>query len=103
MAHRPPEPTYRRNLYQMSGRASRQAPYVEGVRFMLYRSQGLVDANLPSLSALRERLRLMAGQPVGMSGVYVLVFDVETDRYLGRRDILVDDGELVLVSPAVGA
>jgi hypothetical protein len=95
------------------------APYVAGVRFLLYTSHGLVDAGLPSWSALCERLRLMARQPVGVSGVYVLVFDAETDRYLGRRDIVlfeaepdrylgrreivVDDGELVLVSPAVNS
>jgi hypothetical protein len=87
------------------------------VRFLLYSSRGLVDAGLPTWSALCERLRLMARQPVGVSGVYVLVFDAETDRYLGRRDIVafdtetdrylgrrdivVDNGELVLVSPAV--
>jgi hypothetical protein len=69
---------------------------------LLYGSTGLIDANLPSLSALRGRLRLMAGQQVGMFGVHVLVFDAETDRYLGRRDIVIDDGEPVLVSPAVG-
>ncbi|HWE12558.1 MAG TPA: hypothetical protein VG365_03550 [Solirubrobacteraceae bacterium] len=72
------------------------------MRFLLYSSHGLVDANLPNLSALHERLRQMNRQPVGMSGVHVLVFDAETDRYLYRRDILVDDGEPVLVSPAVG-
>jgi hypothetical protein len=90
------------NLYQMSCKVEELAPYVEGVRVLLYCSQGLVDANLPSMSALRERLRLMARQPLGMSGVHILVFDAETDRYLGRRDIVVDEGELVLVSPAVG-
>jgi hypothetical protein len=73
-----------------------------GVRYLLYSSYGLVDANLPNLSALHERLRRMARQPVGMSGVHVLVYDAETDRYLGRRDIIVDNGEPVLVSPAVG-
>lgn len=43
----------------------------------------------------------MAEEPVGMSGVYVLIFDTETDRYLGRREILVDNGEPVLVDPTV--
>lgn len=71
------------------------------MRFLLYRSHELVDAGLPSLPALRERLRLMAEEPVGMSGVYVLIFDTETDRYLGRREILVDNGEPVLVDPTV--
>jgi hypothetical protein len=47
-------------------------------------------------------LLLMAHEPVEMSGVHVLVFDAETDRYMGRRDIVLDDGEPVLVSPAVG-
>jgi hypothetical protein len=82
--------------------ADEPAAYVEGVRYLLYRSHGLVDANLPSLSALQERLRLMARQPLGMSNVHVLMFDDETDRYLGRRDIVVDDGELVLVSSGDG-
>jgi hypothetical protein len=86
----------------MSGEADELASYVEGVRFLLYSSYGLVDANLSSFSALRERLRLMTRQPVGMSGVHVLVFDAETDRYLGRRDIIIDDGEPVLVRPVVG-
>ncbi|HWD73733.1 MAG TPA: hypothetical protein VG371_01255 [Solirubrobacteraceae bacterium] len=72
------------------------------MRFLLYSSRGLVDADLPGEAALRERLRQMAGQPGGLSGVYVLVFDTGTDRYLGRCDIVVDDGEPVLVGPAVG-
>jgi hypothetical protein len=68
---------------------------------LLYSSHGLVDAGLPSVSAVCERLGLMSRKPGDKSGVYVLVYDAETDRYLGRRDIVVDDGELVLVSPAV--
>lgn len=69
---------------------------------MLYASHGLVDANIPTWSALHERLRLMAGQPAVTSGVHVLIFDAGTNRYLGRRDIVLDDGEPMLVNPAVG-
>jgi hypothetical protein len=68
---------------------------------LLYSSRGLIDADLPSFLALRERLRQMARQPAGLSGVYVLVFDTATDRYLGRCDIVVDEGEPVLVGPAI--
>jgi hypothetical protein len=96
------EPTYRRNLSHIPCDADGLEPYVQGVRFLLYSSRGLVDADLPGEAALRERLRQMAGQPGGLSGVYVLVFDAATDRYLGRCDIVVDDGEPVLVGPAVG-
>ena len=72
------------------------------MRFLLYSSQGLVDANLPSLAALQERLRRMTRKPVGMLGVHVLIYDTETDRYLGRREIVIDHGEPVLVSPPAG-
>jgi hypothetical protein len=67
------------------------------VRFVLYGGHGLIDADLPGLPALRERLAQMVRRPGGLSGVFVLVFDTETDRYLGRCDILVDDGKPVLV------
>jgi hypothetical protein len=72
------------------------------MRFLLYGSRGLIDANLPGLSAVRDRLRLIDRDPAGASGMHVLVFDAETDGYLGRRDILLDGDEPVLVSPALG-
>jgi hypothetical protein len=71
------------------------------VRFLLYSNRGLLDADLPSLSALRERLRQMAGRPGGLSGAYALAFDRKTDRYMGRCDIFVEDGEPLLVGPPV--
>jgi hypothetical protein len=63
----------------------------------------LIDANLPTVAALRERLRLeVAGHPSGMSDLYVLVFDRGDGRFLGRRSVMVEDGHPVLVPPGVG-
>jgi hypothetical protein len=73
------------------------------MRYLLYADRGLVDADVPTLAALREHLRrLVNGQPPGPAGLYVLVFDSADDRYLGRVDVLVEDGEPVLVRPATG-
>ena len=70
------------------------------MRFLLYAGDGLIDANIPTLAALRERLRLeLAGQPSAMSDLYVLVFNAGDGRYLGRRNVLVEDGHPVLVLP----
>jgi hypothetical protein len=69
------------------------------VQLLLYASHGLIDANLPSFAALHERLRLkLAGQPSGMSNLYVLVFD-DDGRFRGRRDVMVQDGRPLLVPP----
>lgn len=72
------------------------------MRFLIYSGNGLVDANLHNVPALHGRLRLMARRRREMAGAHVLVFHTETDRYLGRRDIIIDDGEPVLVCPEVG-
>jgi hypothetical protein len=71
------------------------------VRFLLYADRTLIDANIPTFAALRERLRpLVRGRPSGLSDLHVLVFDTGDDSYLGRRNVLVWDGEPVLVRPA---
>ena len=68
--------------------------------FLLYAGHGVIDANIPTLAALRERLRLeVAGKPSAMSDLYVLVFSRDDGRYLGRRNVLVADGHPVLVPP----
>ena len=70
------------------------------MRFLLYAAHGLIDANIPTIAALRERLRLeVATQPSGMSNLYVLVFDRGDDRFLGRCSVMVEDGHPVLVRP----
>jgi hypothetical protein len=68
------------------------------VRFLLYGSGGLIDANLPTLAALYKRLRLaVAARPSGTSDLRVLIFNCGDDRFLGRGDVLVEDGNPVLV------
>jgi hypothetical protein len=53
---------------------------------------------IPTLAASRERVRLeVAGEPAAMSDLYVLVIKRGEGRYLGRRNVLVEDGQPVLV------
>jgi hypothetical protein len=73
------------------------------MRFLLYRGHSLIDANIPTVAALRERLRLeVAARPRGVSDLHVLVFERGDGRFLGRRGVLVEDGHPVLVSPGLG-
>ena len=52
------------------------------MRFLLYAGHSLIDANVPTIAALRERLRLeVATHPSGMSDLYVLVFDRVDGRF----------------------
>ena len=70
------------------------------MRFLLYAGHGLIDANIPTIAALRERLRReVARRPAIMSELYVLVFDRGDDRFLGRCGVMVQDGHPVLVRP----
>jgi hypothetical protein len=70
------------------------------MRFLLYGPHGLIDANIPTVAALRERLRLeAAGRPSATSDLYVLVFDRADGRFLGRRDVVIEDGYPIVVSP----
>jgi hypothetical protein len=70
------------------------------MRFLLYACRGLIDANISSLAALLARLRLeVAGRPAGVSDLWVLVFDPDDGRYLGRLNVLVEDGRPLLVRP----
>jgi hypothetical protein len=72
------------------------------MHFLLYAGHGLVDANLPTVAALRDCLRLkLAGRPPGMSDLYVLIFDHD-GRFLDRRGVMVQDGHPCLVPPRVG-
>jgi hypothetical protein len=73
------------------------------MRFLLYGGHGLIDANIPTVAALRERLRLeVAARPRGVSDLYVLIFERGEGRFLGRRRVLVEDGYPVLVSSGHG-
>lgn len=73
------------------------------MRFLLYAGHSLIDANIPTIAALRERLRMeVAARPREVSDLYVLVFDRGDGRFLGRRRVLVEHGHPVLVSPGLG-
>lgn len=70
------------------------------MRFVLYAGHVLIDANLPTLVALRERLRLeVARQPSAMADLHVLVFNCGDGRYLGRLNVVLEDGQPVLALP----
>jgi hypothetical protein len=72
------------------------------MRYLLYRDRGLIDANVATVSALRERLRAeVAVWPWRVSDLNVLVFDSDDVPFLGRRSVLVVDGHPVLVPPGL--
>ena len=69
------------------------------MRFLVT-GHGVIGANIPPLAAPYKRGRLeVAGQPSAMSDRYVPVFSRGDGRYLGRRNVLVEDGHPMLVPP----
>lgn len=68
--------------------------------FLLYAGGGLIDANIPTLAPLYKRLRLeVAARPLGAPDLCVLIFECGDGRFVGRGDVLVEDGNPVLVLP----